>query len=300
AVIMVELTEERDGQVTLHSQVTPGRDVRPVGEDIAAGQEVLVAGPVLGPAELGLVATVGATAVSVHPAPRAAVLSTGDELVEPGKPLRPGQIRDSNRFSLMAAVRAAGGEPIDLGIAGDRPGELERKVAEGLEKADVLLTSGAVSMGQLDLLKPLLEAWGTVHVGRIRMKPGKPLTFATVRGKSVFALPGFPVSSLATFELFARPALLKMQGLRHLARPRLRVRLAHPIRHEPDRAEYQRAVVTWRDGELWATTTGSQASSRLLSLVGANAFLILPEGQGNRAAGEEVEAMLVGEIRNDL
>ncbi len=298
AVIMVELTEERNGYVMLHGQVSPGRDVRPVGEDIAVGQEIVAAGTVLGPAELGLAATIGATEVSVYPAPRVAVLSTGDELVEPGESLRPGQIRDSNRFSLMAAVRAAGGEPVDLGIAGDRLTELESKVAEGLERADVLLTSGAVSMGSLDLLKPLLEAWGTVHVGRIRMKPGKPLTFATVRGKPVFALPGFPVSSLATFELFARPALLKMQGYRHLTRPRVRVRLTHSIRHEPDRAEYQRAVVVWRDGQLWATTTGSQASSRLLSMVGANAFLILPAGQGDCAAGEEVEAMLVGEIRD--
>lgn len=299
AVILVELTEERDGYITLHGQVSPGRDVRPVGEDIAMGQEILAAGTVLGPAELGLAATIGATEVSVYPAPRVAVLSTGDELAEPGESLRPGQIRDSNRFSLMAAVRTAGGEPVDLGIAGDRPGELESKIAEGLERADVLLTSGAVSMGQLDLLKPLLETWGTVHVGRVRLKPGKPLTFATVRGKPVFALPGFPVSSLATFELFARPALLKMQGYRHLARPRVRVRLTHPIRHEPDRAEYQRAVVVWRDGQLWATTTGSQASSRLLSMIGANAFLILPVGQGDCPAGEEVEAMLVGEIRND-
>ena len=299
AVIMIELAEERDGYVTLHGQVAPGRDVRPLGEDLAAGQEVLAAGTLLGPAELGLVATVGATAVSVYPAPRVAILSTGDELVEPGSPLHPGQIHDSNRFSLLAAVQAAGGEPVNLGIARDRPDELARQVAEGLDETDVLLTSGAVSMGQLDLLKPLLEQLGTVHVGRVRLKPGKPLTFATVRGKPVFALPGFPVSSLTTFELFTRPALLKLQGYRHVTRPWVRVRLTHAIRHDPERAEYQRAIVTWREGELQATTTGSQASSRLLSMVGANAFLILPEGQGDCAAGEQVEAMLVGEIRND-
>jgi molybdenum cofactor synthesis domain-containing protein len=299
AVIMVELATEQDGWVTLPGKVAPGRDVRPVGEDIAAGQEVLAAGTALGPAELGLAATVGVTELSVYPAPKVAILSTGDELVEPGAPLRPGQIRDSNRFSLTAAVQAAGGEPLDLGIAGDRPGELERKVADGLAQADVLLTSGAVSMGQLDLLKPLLESWGTVHIGRVRMKPGKPLTFATVRGKPVFALPGFPVSSLATFELFARPALLKMQGHRRLLRPRVQVRLTHVVRHDPERTEYQRAVVVWREGGLWATTTGSQASSRLLSMVGANAFLILPAGEGDRAQGEAVEAMLIGEILNE-
>lgn len=299
AVIMVELAEERDGWVSLPGKVAPGRDVRPIGEDIAAGQEVLAAGTALGPAELGLAATVGMVELSVHPAPKVAVLSTGDEVVEPTTSPRPGQIRDSNRFSLMAAVQAVGGEPLDLGIARDQPGELERKVADGLAQADALLTSGAVSMGQLDLLKPLLESWGTVHVGRVRMKPGKPLTFATVRGKPVFALPGFPASSLATFELFVRPALLKMQGHRRLLRPRVHVRLTHAVRHDPERTEYQRAIVVWRDGELWATTTGSQTSSRLLSMVGANAFLILPAGKGDCAQGEQVEAILIGEIRSE-
>lgn len=296
AVVMVEQTTERDGLVHIQHAVPAGADVRPAGSDLAVGQLALRAGNRIGPAEVGLLASLGYAEAWVHPAPRVAVLSTGDELCEPGEPVGPGQIRDSNRFSLMAAVHEAGGETVDLGVARDRPGELEARVMAGLQLADVLVTSGGVSMGELDLLKPLLEMHGTVHFGRVNMKPGKPLTFATMAGKPIFALPGFPVSSLVSFELFVRPALRAMQGDQAWSRPRVTVQLDHDVHHDPQRWEYVRAIVRRVAGELHAATTGSQSSGRLLSLVGANALLELPPGTGAVTAGSPVTALLLAAV----
>ncbi len=296
AVVMIEETDERDGMVEIRAAVTAGADVRRVGSDLASGQLALATGHRIGPAEVGLLASLGHTAVLAYPAPRVAVLSTGDELREPGESVGPGQIRDSNRFSLMAAVHEAGGEAIDLGVARDRRGELADKVMAGLRAADALVTSGGVSMGQLDLLKPLLAMQGTVHFGRVNMKPGKPLTFATMAGKPVFALPGFPVSSLVSFELFVRPALRVMQGDAADQRPQVTVHVDHDVHHDPQRWEFVRATVR-RDGEvLRATTTGSQSSGRLLSLVGANALLQLPPGAGTATAGSPVTALLLAAV----
>lgn len=293
AVLMVEHTTEHDGWVEIETTVAPGADIRPVGQDIAAGQKVLTRGTVLGPAEIGLLAAVGRAEVPVYRRPHVAILSTGDELREPGEPLGPGQIYDANRFSLAAAVTLAGGVPAPFGIAVDTPEALQAFLETALADHDVLLTSGGVSMGQLDLLKPVLERRGTVHFGRVIMKPGKPVTFATLEGRPVFALPGFPVSALVAFELFVRPALRHMQGDDAWQRPRLPVTLAHEVRHDPERVEYQRARVVLEDGRFVATTTGPQGSGRLLSLVGANALLELLPGDDTLPAGATVTALLL-------
>lgn len=297
-MIMVEQTEEKNGHVNiLAHDLQPGANIRPIGQDIETGQLVLPRGIVLAAAELGLLGTVGKTTVTVYRRPKVAVMSTGDEIVEPHEKLNPGQIRDANRFTLMAAVRQAGAEPIDLGIVRDKANSLEATIERGLAKADALLTSGGVSMGQLDLVKPYLASRGTVHFGRVNTKPGKPVTFATVNGKPCFAMPGFPVSALVSFEIFVRPALLKMAGHTRIYRPREPAVLAHRVSHTAARTEFQRVVLTRKmDGKLMASTTGFQGSGRLLSMVGANGLIVLPHGQDDFEAGTVVEAMILGPI----
>ena len=293
AVIMVEYTQEADDMVTLQQTVHAGADVRPVSQDIARGQRVLEAGTCVGPQEIGLLASLGYTSVLAYPRPRVAVLSTGNEIVEPDVQPGPGQIRDSNRYTLMAAIQRAGGHPVSLGIGTDRGDELTAKVQEGLATCDVLITSGGVSMGKLDLIKPILETIGTVHFGRVNMKPGKPLTFATVDDKPVFALPGFPVSSLVSFEVFVRPALRRIAGHRLVLRPRVPVTLASTLQGDAGRPEFHRVQLRREDGKFLARSTGMQSSARLLSMVGANALLALPQQEKPFAAGETVMAILL-------
>ena len=181
-----------------------------------------------------------------------------------------------------------------LGLAPDQPDELRRMVVGALDEHEVLVTSGGVSVGTHDLVKPLLESLGEVHVGRVKLKPGKPFTFATLMaGRLAFGLPGFPVSSLVTFEVFVRPALRKMQGFAQPQRPRLAVRLGYDARASVDRTEYQRVTLTREGGELVARTTGSQSSSRLMSLAGAHALVPIPPGTGGLPAGSVVEAVIL-------
>jgi molybdenum cofactor synthesis domain-containing protein len=293
AVIMVEYTQEAEGMVTLQREVAPGADVRPVGQDIIRGQRVLEAGVCLGPQEIGLLASLGYTSIRAHPRPRVGVLSTGNEVVEPDTPPAPGQIRDSNRYTLMAAIQRAGAQPVSLGIGGDTYDELRAKIAEGLATCDALITSGGVSMGKLDLIKPILETEGQVHFGLVNMKPGKPLTFATMGGKPIFALPGFPVSSLVSFELFVRPAVRKMGGHRLLLRPRVAATVAETIQGDAWRPEFHRVTLSRAQGVFMARTTGAQSSARLLSMVGANGLLVLPKRSQPFAAGETVTAILL-------
>jgi molybdenum cofactor synthesis domain-containing protein len=303
AVIPVEDADEWDGEVTPHRDLVlkAGMGIRPVGQDVAAGTLVLAAGTVLGSSELGVLASLGRESIRVHRRPQVGVFSTGDELVEPGSSLGPGQIWDSNRPTLKAAVVRAGGRPLDLGVIPDTPAILAQRLLEGLTQADILVTSGGVSMGELDLLKPLLERWGTVHFGRVLMKPGKPLTFATVSRQSgsdnpecpFFALPGNPVSALVTFQLFVRPAIRRLLGYERIALPRLTVTLGHDFRLDPERPEFHRVTLQRQEGRFVAVSTGSQASSRLLSVVGANALLVLEQAAGVLPAGSEREALLL-------
>jgi gephyrin len=318
AVVMVEETEKVGvngaQNVRIRQGVRSGADVRPMGSDLSAGQEVLKAGTRLGAAEIGLLATVGVTVVNVLPRPKVAVLSTGDELVDPDRTPGPGQIRDSNRAMLVAAIRAIGGEAIDLGIASDRAEEIEERVRHGLEVADVLLTSGGVSMGELDLIKPIFEQVGTIHFGRLRMKPGKPCTFATstygidakgqnTRGERLlFGLPGNPVSSLVTFYLVVAPALRKLAGWSQPHLQRIQVQVDQELALDSYRPEYHRAVAVWDaslhggHGGYRAASTGNQVSSRLLSMRTANVLLELPQAEGKLAAGSMIAALVIGEL----
>lgn len=295
-VVMVEEVSLDGELVTVPPGLHPGTNFHAVGADLRVGEKVLSGGTQLGPAEIGLAAAIGLPRLPVHRRPRVALMSTGDELVEVGKTPGRGQIQDSNRWALLAALREAGADVRLLGIAPDEPDALRRLVVDALDEADVLVTSGGVSVGTHDLVKPLLESLGTVHIGRVKLKPGKPFTFATLDGdgrKIAFGLPGFPVSSLVTFEVFVRPALRKMQGFASLQRPTLPVRLGYDARATADRTEYQRVTLS-RDGiELVAHSTGSQSSSRLMSLAGAHALVRVPPGDHGIKSGSVVEAMIL-------
>ena len=293
-IVMVEDVHVSGDTVTVPASLRAGSNFHRIGDDLREGDRILSAGAQLGAAELGIAAATGRAELPVRRRPRVALMSTGDELVEVGRTPGRGQIPDSNRWALLAALREAGADVDVLGIAPDEAEPLRRVVVDALKEADALVTSGGVSVGTHDLVKPLLESLGTVHVGRVKLKPGKPFTFATLADHRVaFGLPGFPVSSLVTFEVFVRPALRKMQGFAQLHRPTLAVRLAYDAKPTADRTEYQRVVLRREGRELVAETTGSQSSSRLMSLAGAHALVRIPAGDQGFKAGTVVEALIL-------
>ena len=296
AMLPVEQTTEQDGVLRIVRQLQPGEYVHPIGQDVAQDAVVLTQGHSLGAPEIGILATLGLAQTLVYRRPRVAVLATGDEVCEPGTPRPFGAVYDANRYALLAAVREAGCTVVDLGIARDTYAEQRAAMLQGLAQADVLITSGGVSMGTHDLIKPLLAELGTIHFGRIACKPGQPTTFATIGDQLAFGLPGYPVSSLVAFELCVRPALRALQGDTHPWRPQVRVTLTMPLRPSSDRPEYQRVSIRHEDGRLLAYTTGNQGSSRLLSLVGANGLLHVPPAATPYPTGHSLAALLLGPI----
>lgn len=294
AVVMVERTEARDGVVHIQQeQVAEGENIRPIGSDMQRGDLLVPAGSVLGPAEIGLLASLGHAEVMVGRRPRVAIMSTGDELVAPGEVPGPGQIRDSNRFSLALAARRAGAEVVINRHVPDAEGPLREAFGTAIEQADVVITSGGVSMGDRDLVKGLLGELAEVRFRRVFMKPGKPLNFATIGDKLLFGLPGNPVSCLVSFQMFVRPALLVMQSAPPEVLPTVEVEAVEPI-PPSDRIEYQRAKV-WvgPEGRLLARNTGNQISARLASFLGSNAFLVVPPSETAYAPGTRLNALMV-------
>ncbi|KAK1845938.1 molybdenum cofactor biosynthesis protein [Colletotrichum chrysophilum] len=324
SVIMVEDTilksktsddkEEKEVEI-LAEGVKPGENIREIGSDVKEGDLILKKGEQISGVggEIGLLASVGVAEAKTYKRPVVGILSTGDEIIEPDRPggLRLGEVRDTNRITLMSAARQWGFDVVDLGIARDKPGSLEENLREGLRRFDLLITTGGVSMGELDLLKPTIERslGGTIHFGRVAMKPGKPTTFATVPvknnagervTKTIFSLPGNPASALVTFHLFVIPALHKLSGIVPTGLPKVPVTLSHDFTLDKQRAEYHRAVVTvGKDGLLSASSTGGQRSSKVGSLRSANALLALPKGTELKK-GTKVGALLMGEIRVEL
>ncbi|HMA34422.1 MAG TPA: gephyrin-like molybdotransferase Glp [Chloroflexia bacterium] len=281
--------------VLLYNGVQPGDNVRHAGEDMRRGQAVLARGTLIRPYEVALLAAVGRPQVLTHRRPRVVLLSTGDELVDVGAPVGPGQIRNSNSYGLAAQVTAAGGVPLLLGIARDNLAELTTRVEEGLAQApDLFVTSAGVSVGDYDIVKDVLDREGTMHFWQVRMKPGKPLAFGVVRGVPLLGLPGNPVSSLVSFEQFGRPAILKMLGRTGWARPVLQVRATEAIPNTSGREHYIRAVVTrTATGEYEARSTGEQGSGILTSLTQANAMLIVEETRTLVQPGDMVRAIML-------
>ncbi|CAL3967297.1 unnamed protein product [Diplocarpon coronariae] len=325
SVVMVEDTilktmtedgkEEYEIEI-LAEDVQDGENVREVGSDIKKGEIILRKGEEISAigGELGLLASVGRAEVTVYQRPVVGVLSTGDEIVEHDSTgeLRRGEVRDCNRPTIMSAVRGWGFEVVDLGIARDKPGDLEQTLRDALRNVDVIITSGGVSMGELDLLKPTIERslGGTIHFGRVSMKPGKPTTFATVPVKNnagervskvVFSLPGNPVSCMVTFHLFILPSLHHASGVSPAGLPKVQVTLNHEFQLDPQRSEYHRAIATVeKDGLIHASSTGGQRSSRVGSLKSANTLLHLPAGKEILSKGTKVEALLIGKLKSDF
>lgn len=295
-VIQVELTRS-DGPdslwVEILHEVQPGNNIRPAGEDMQPGQVVLMAGTEIGPWEIGILATLGYAHVPVTRRARVAILGTGDEIIDIDQPLQPGKIRNSNSYLLAAAVQSAGAEAHPLGVAHDTVESLREKFAAA-SNYDLIITSGGVSVGHFDLVKDVMTEQGQVDFWRINMRPGKPVAFGHIGQVPLLGLPGNPVSTAVTFELFGRPLIRKMQGHTHLLKPQIPVVVPEGIQDRATRRHYVRAHVTWQDGHYQALTTGNQGSNIMTSLVNANALLIVPEGGQSIPPGGSAQALMLG------
>jgi molybdopterin molybdotransferase len=292
-VVPVEETAEQDGRVRLLATLKRHEHIRFRGEDVAAGSRVLAAGTLIRPAEINLLASFGQALVPVYRRPKVAILSTGDELVELGMPLADGRIINSNALSLAAAVREAGGEPLLLGIAKDTLESHRDKLAQGLT-ADVLITSAGVSAGDRDLVREVLAELGVAEAfWKIAIKPGRPTAFGTKGNTLVFCLPGNPVSTLVTFEIFVRPALRQLQGVTPALRPLARAQLAEPVRKRHARVQFLRVQVRSEAGRLVASSAGDQNTGILSTMVRANGIAVLPAERERFEAGDEVDVLLL-------
>lgn len=305
ALVMVEDTETTSDNgdaanetVRVFAPASPSF-IRRAGSDIQAGQTALLAGQVTHAGRVGVLAALSVASVPCAARPRVGLITTGDEVIsaENPVPLLPGQIRDANGPALHAAIEDAGAVVAVRHHARDTPADVEAAFAAcQAAGCDVIIASGGVSVGDRDFVKGAVEKQGTLHFWRVAVRPGKPLAFGTVRDVLFWGLPGNPVSSLVTFELFARPALRKMGGFSDVSRRMVPVRLMQPIQHEPGRREFVRAHVVWNPdkSEYEATPTGAQGSHRLMSLVSANALVIAREERGDYQAGETADTLLLG------
>jgi len=296
AVVPQEDVDAADGHVTLRGAVEAAAYVRAAGEDVRAGDRVLEPGTLLTAAEIGLLATLGHGQVAVYRRPRVAILSTGNELADLGTEPGPGQIPNTNTYSLMAQVLEAGGDPVSLGVAPDRLEAIEERVRRARD-ADVILSSAGVSVGELDLVREALTRAGAeLHLWKVSMRPGKPITFGSLAGRPFFGLPGNPVSAMVTFELFVRPALLKMSGRRRLSRARVRARSLSPIANPGVRRGYLRVrLESDGEGTLGVRLTGEQGSAILRSMVAADGLAVVPPDT-TIATGEGVEVIVLREL----
>ena len=294
AVVRVEDTNASGDSVTIFASVRPARDVRLAGEDIAEGETALTAGTELRPYEIGLLAAVGACDPLVVPRPRVAVLASGSELVPVSASLSPGKVRNSNGPAILAQCLAVGAVPVDFGIIQDTDQATEQALEKAVETCDVVVTSGAVSMGEKDRIRPTIERLGEVIFWGVAMRPGKPVLFGGIRGKPFFGLPGNPASSMVTFELFVRPALRKMMGHANLDYPVRQARSAETIVPKPGLTMFLRAVLESRDGESWVRQSGPQGSGMHVPFARANCLAVV-SGDRPIAEGESVPVILLGE-----
>jgi molybdopterin molybdotransferase len=294
-VVPQEDVDAGEGRIALRGSTDLAAYVRPRGEDVRVGDRVLGPGRRLTAAEIGLLATLGYGQVRVYRRPRVAILSTGNELADLGTEPGPGQIPNTNSYTLMAQVIETGGEPISLGVARDRLESIEERLRAARD-ADVLVSSAGVSVGELDLVREaLIRAGAELHLWQVSMRPGKPVTFGSMGGRPVFGLPGNPVSAMVTFELFVRPALLKMTGCERLQRPRVQARALAPVTNPGARRGYLRVQLERTDGGLGARLTGEQGSAILRSMVAADGLAVVPPDT-EVPAGGYLEVIVLREL----
>ena len=304
AVVPVEETNQswRAGEHTelppiihVYTPVSVGANVRPVGEDIQTGQQVLEAGTVIRAQELGVLAALGQAGVKVKRRPRVAILSSGDELIRVNEPLGPGKIRDVNSYTLTGLVDTYGGEPIRIPPARDTIEDVRRSFTEALShQPDLLLSSAGVSVGSFDVVRTVMEEMGQINFWRVNLRPGKPLAFGMIAGIPFFGLPGNPVSAMVTFDVFVRPTLLKMSGREEIL-PTIEATLRDTLTSD-GRRSYIRVKLSREDGQFYAEATGTQSSGALMSMVMADGLLIIPETVTEARAGEKFSVRLLRSI----
>jgi molybdopterin molybdotransferase len=294
SIVRVEDTEQAEGnKVRIFKAVPPHYDMRLAGEDISKGEKILQKGKLIRPAEVGLLASIGKSHIQVYQRAQVAILSTGDELVDIDEALQPGKIISSNSYSLAALVLETEAIPIQLGIARDSKEDLEAKFAAGL-RADIIISSGGVSVGDYDLVKDILRGSGSeMQFWKVCMKPGKPQAFGTIQGKPTFGLPGNPVSSMVSYEIFVRPALLKMMGHTHIYRAVVSATIEEEMKKTDERKHFVRVVLRNENGKYLASSTGAQGSGILSSMSKANGLAIIDEKRMRVNAGEEVPVMVL-------
>jgi len=292
-IVPQEFTRADGDQVTIEQSTRAGDNIRRAGEDLTKDAPALTAGTRVGPAELGLIASLGIAEVSVRRRLRVAFFSTGDEVASIGKPLAPGQIYDSNRYTLFGVLTRLGCDLIDMGVIPDQPDALEAAFADASAAADVILTSGGVSVGEADFIKQMMARMGQVDFWKLNIKPGRPMAFGRIGDTWLFGLPGNPVAVMVTFYQFVQDALLTLMGVSPLpARPTHPARCLADIRKSPKRREFIRAILRQENGESVVEPTGAQGSGVLRSMSDANCFIVLPEGRPSVTAGETVEVQM--------
>jgi molybdopterin molybdotransferase len=296
AVVRVEDTSEEDGAVLVRAAVPAGTSLRAAGSDLRAGDIVASAGRVITPGVIGVCAAAGRTSLRCLRRPRVMVLTTGDELRDVGEPLGPGQIVNTNRYTLAAAVEEAGGLVVDGGVAGDEREQIAAALAQAAS-ADLVVSSGGVSMGTYDLVREMLAQEGRMDFWQVALRPGKPLAFGIVHGVPLVGLPGNPVSSLVAFELFVRPALLEMQGREDRERRRLQARTDETLQSPPHLEQYFRGVARREGDGIRVRLTGDQGSHVLRSMADANCLIVVPQETGRIPEGGTVEIMELAPIR---
>ena len=291
-IVMQEVARSEGNKVTIPAGQRRGQNFRHAGEDLRAGEVALAAGKLLRPAEIGLLASLGQVEVTLRRRVRVAVFSTGDELSSIGKPLGPGQVYDSNRYTLWGMLQRLGCEVSDMGVVGDDPKTLEAAFLEAAASSDAIITSGGVSVGEADFVRELMAKLGEVAFWKIAMKPGRPMAFGKIDGAWLFGLPGNPVAVMVTFYQFVRPALLKMMGAAPAPMPQFRVPCVAALKKAPGRTEFLRAILFEQDGAWVVKPSGAQGSGILRSMSDANCFIVLDQACGNIAAGDSVDVQL--------